>query len=121
MAALLAKLKLNKPPAIKKDMEINIRGNINAKKVVQKKKEDGRDKEEEADEADEADEDEIQEKQMKGVKIIDESNKKFDRDTFLKSFKKTKVINTLLPIEPIVEEIKPIPKTRKPKTIKERR
>ena len=104
MAALLAKLKVNKPPAIKKDMEINIRGKVNDKRV--------NDKPIDID-------DEVEPVAEPKIKFIDETAKKFDRNAFLKSFQKPKVINTLLPVEPVIEkEQQTKPKTIKPKTIK---
>jgi len=58
-AALLAKLKINNPPVIKQQIEINIRG----KPAV-----------------------------GKAVALVDESNANFDRETFLKTFQKPKII-----------------------------
>ena len=66
--ALLAKLKINKPPVPKQNIEVNI-PNIEQKEGVEVK-----------------------------AKIIDDTkNANFDRDTFLKSFNKKRLINTLKP------------------------
>ena len=78
MASLLAKLKVNKPPAIKKDMEINIRGNINDKPIN-------------IVENDDDDEIKLAPAPETKIKIIDETAKKFDRNAFLKAFRNLKL------------------------------
>ena len=93
-AALLAKLKINKPPVAKQLVEINIKGLGDEpallaadapKKLNLKPREEliGPLK-----------------APLTEVKIIDDSMKaNFDRDTFLKNFQRPKIVNTLVPKE----------------------
>ena len=117
-AALLAKLKINKPPVAKQIMEINIKGKVDVD-VEGRAEVEGRV---------EADYERlITQKEPRLVapkfSMIDESKvAKFDRDTFLKNFQRPKVVNTLAPVlakpdlakpdlaKPLVE---PVPKTKK--------
>ena len=74
-AALLAKLKINNPPALKKEMEIRIRANKEDIPV---------------------EEGDVIEQPRPMVNIIDETKKgDFDRAAFLKNFQKPKIINTV--------------------------
>jgi hypothetical protein len=83
-AALLAKLKINNPPVTKQQVEINIRGNPAAFDI---------------------------EKQEKApATIIDESkNANFDRATFLKTFKKPRVVQQPGPAGPALLAQVPVP------------
>ena len=110
-AALLAKLKINKPPAAKQLVEIKIRGKaegLEDEGVQNVQKEFGVQKE-------------LGEPKMAGpikpaMKIIDESmNLQFDRNTFLKNFQKPKIVNTLVAAEPPAP---PMPVAGQPQPIK---
>jgi len=116
-AALLAKLKINKPPAAKQLVEIKIRGKAegledegvqNVQKEFGVQKELGMQKE-------------PGEPKMAGpikpaMKIIDESmNLQFDRNTFLKNFQKPKIVNTLVAAEPPAPPVPVQPQPIKPK------
>ena len=113
--SLLAKLKVNKPPAVKKDMEIRIKGKVNRADDIGKKNK-GFDKFEEK-EKDEAMEDNDEQQDEMGIikksppqkpKVIfvDETkNKDFDRATFLKTFQRPKIVNELTPpLPPVVQQ-----------------
>ena len=113
-AALLAKLKINKPPAAKQLVEIKIRGKaegLEDEGVQKEQKELGVQKEQK----------EPGEPKMAGpikpaMKIIDESmNLQFDRNTFLKNFQKPKIVNTLVAAEPPAP---PMPVAGQPQPIK---
>ena len=95
-AALLAKLKINKPPAPKQEIEINIRGKAPVPRQERVERDFEQDKEKE-----------LEQPLLPPLKaapapiplerrvafVVDESKiNKFDRDTFLKSFQKPKVI-----------------------------
>jgi hypothetical protein len=82
-AALLAKLKINKPPVAKQPIEVNIKGQPAP-----------------AEKAPAEEEEEMEAPLVTGYKIVDES-KNFDRNTFLKTFKKPKIVNLLAP-EPVM-------------------
>ena len=104
-AALLAKLKINKPPVAKQLVEINIKGlgdeptllaTDAPKKLNLKPKEDL-----------------IRplKAPLTAVKIIDDSMKaNFDRDTFLKNFQRPKIVNTLVVPKEDIEKV-PMPMT----------
>jgi hypothetical protein len=103
-AALLAKLKINKPPVAKEIVEIKIRGKAEGLDLglgLRQQREPGQK------------EDEREPVLVKpAAKIIDESmNANFDRGTFLKNFQRPKVINTLgpVPAAPVLSEPKPVP------------
>ena len=107
-AALLAKLKINKPPVAKEIVEIKIRGKAEGLDLgLRQQREPGQK------------EDEREPVLVKpAAKIIDESmNANFDRGTFLKNFQRPKVINTLgpVPAAPVLSEPKPAPAAAKPK------
>ena len=90
--SLLAKLKVNKPPAVKKDMEIRMKGKVNGfDKLKTQEKEP-------------AEEDEAQDTikkpppEKRKVMFVDETkNKDFDRATFLKTFQRPKIVNEFMP------------------------
>ena len=91
-AALLAKLKINNPPMPKQNIEINIKGkDVGQRPVLERPAAVGpaRAAEEEREEGKK----EEGVKAAAAVKIIDESKKaNFDRNTFLKSFKRPKIV-----------------------------
>ena len=94
-AALLAKLKINKPPVAKQLVEINIKGKaegLGAERPFPEMKEPAQ---------------QVGIKPIEGAKVVDESKlAKFDRDTFLKSFVRPKVVNTLAPaLAPALSEV----------------
>jgi hypothetical protein len=107
--SLLAKLKVNKPPAVKKDMEIRIKGKVNRADAIEKK-----DKEkaeaiamEDSDEEQDAMAGNIKKlpSQKPKVLFVDETkNKDFDRATFLKTFQRPKIVNELTPPPQLVQK-----------------
>ena len=133
-AALLAKLKINKPPVIKQSVEINIRGKAEgiakaeglgakAEGIVKAKPEQvigvlkTKEPEVEYEEpgANEVGADEVGANEV-GAKVIDESKiANFDRGTFLKSFVRPKVVNTLAPIEEAQKPLEPAALEKKKK------
>ena len=109
--SLLAKLKVNKPPAIKKDIEIRIKGKIDRKKeeeAVTVNKDTEIIEENESDNDEKQDISKIKKPLLKKVKFIDETkNEDFDREIFLKTFKRSKIVNEIKPPVPdIVQQEK---------------
>ena len=109
--SLLAKLKVNKPPAIKKDIEIRIKGKIDRKKeeeAVTVNKDTEIIEENESDNDEKQDISKIKKPLLKKVKFIDETkNEDFDREIFLKTFKRSKIVNEITPPVPdIVQQEK---------------
>jgi hypothetical protein len=93
-AALLAKLKINKPPVPKQEIEINIRGKAPAPGQKAERLERDIDQEEDIIKEQPKLLTERPQLERRVAFVVDESKKnKFDRDTFLKSFQKPKVVN----------------------------
>ena len=125
--SLLAKLKVNKPPAIKKDMEIRIKGKADRKEKEVAAKTDKYLENEEGDiegkmdiegemgiegegEGEDTEGDIVKKSKIKKpvVKFVDETkNEDFDREIFLKTFKRSKIVNEITPPVPdIVQQEK---------------
>ena len=117
--SLLAKLKVNKPPAIKKDMEIRIKGKADRKEKEVAAKTDKYLENEEGDiegemgiegEGEDKEGDIVKKSKIKKpvVRFIDETkNEDFDRENFLKTFKRSKIVNEIKPPVPdIVQQEK---------------
>jgi hypothetical protein len=111
-AALLAKLKINNPPALQKTLEIKINGDKAAPvKALEKVP---------------VEKGPTEQPMMKVVTFIDESRQgQFDRNDFLKSFKKPIIINSdtviaapLVPAPLVPEPLVPAPLVPKKRTLK---
>ena len=110
--SLLAKLKVNKPPAVKKDMEIRIKEKVKRDNVEKKDKStEKRDAEYKDNGADNVMNNEKKIKKL-AVQFVDETkNTDFDRATFLKTFQRPKIVNELTPPAPsIIKNVKEIEK-----------